>query len=769
MAPLTHDKRDPAGILFGDMKGSTEAAEYDEERAVEALREYHRVIEEIARSHNPAFFKIKAEGDGFMSLFINAHVMVECGFALKEEFEKRGWRVRLGGHYGEAFPDESGDMLGADVNRTARIAGAADASIVQFFVSDTVQSIVRNRIKEVDIKPYGRVEAKGVEGGLKVYEVVRLGQPGQRERLLESYRQHIIDKHGKLTLYSVHSDKPLAVDLERVYVKLKTTTQKKIEPEFREGLRVEDIEMTSPPGAELTDIYRQRMGRVGRRRGQASLEPQMRTTTVERTLSLTAALREHLHLVVVGAPGSGKTTLLRYLALTYARQEVNSRLELKEELLPIFVSLRDFSRFLDNLAQKGQLLDIGPNLLFECVHEHLSTIAPWLNLPKDFFLRRLEKGEGVILLDGLDEVADLTKRQRVAEAVTESLNAYRKNRFILTSRPYGYEKEVRQRIAASCADCTIRDFDSQDIKDFAHGWYAAVTVDRLGDTPDARKEAEQRAEDLVRAVHADPRVERLATNPLLLSVLAMVHQRDVVLPQRRAELYEECIEMLLGYWDQVKGGEAARELATYGELSRSEKRALLEPIALWFHERGQEGLQADAEELKEQIAKQFEDLMGDDASKAKRRAELFLRVIEERAGLLVERETGVYAFSHLTFQEYLAARAISDREDYIEYTLQHLHHPWWQEAILLEVGHLSTPNTRRARKLTTDTRYTKLIVLMTRFFGAIFYLPLVFWRMSARLGSMSSCEVNFLTTSFNSGGRHRLSRYAPEFMKLGQQ
>jgi hypothetical protein len=89
---------------------------------------------------------------------------------------------------------------------------------------------------------------------------------------------------------------------------------------------------------------------------------------------------------------------------------------------------------------------------------------------------------------------------------------------------------------------------------------------------------------------------------------------------------------------------------------------------------------------------------------ARLRAELFLRVIDERAGLLVERETGVYAFAHLTFQEYLAARSIADCDDYIEYSLRRLHDPWWREVLLLEVGHLSDVRHfgRRARKLTSD-------------------------------------------------------------------
>jgi len=151
-----------------------------------------------------------------------------------------------------------------------------------------------------------------------------------------------------------------------------------------------------------------------------------------------------------------------------------------------------------------------------------------------------------------------------------------------------------------------------------------------------------------------------------------------------------------GLLDQTKGGEAARELATYGELDRSEKRALLEPIALWLHERGEGGLEVVAKELEAEIALQFRELFGDNAGCARARARLFLQLITERAGLLVEREAGIYAFAHLTFQEYLAARALADCDDYVEYSLRHLHDPWWREILLLEVGHISSQNNRRS-------------------------------------------------------------------------
>jgi HEAT repeat protein len=567
--------------------------------------------------------------------------------------------------------------------------------------------------------------------------------------LEELYRQHVIDRFSKLTLYSVTSDAPLAVDLEKVFVKL-TATPPRFALAERWGVLYESlwprdrpaegVRTWSSPGTVHALTLMHELGHLQlaetRERRDATVPVDLvvskglQWSGIEEVArkairnaffhspvaweavtkeamsprSIVGTLSDHLRVSLIGAPGAGKTTLLKYLALTFARRQAGERLELEEERLPIFVALRDFNRYLDGLDQGGQLLEVGPELLARFLSEHTRTIAPHLSLPDDFFGRQLDAGDCIVLLDGLDEVADPLKRARAAEAVATFVGHYRGNRFVVTSRPRGYEGETRQKLSPLFVECTIQKFDDDDMAQFAQNWYEAVTRDRLGDSMEAIAEARREAEDLLRAIRAEERVKALASNPLLLSVLAMVHQRGVGLPQRRAELYDECTDLLLGYWDQTKGGEAARELATYGELNRSEKRSLLEPVALWFHERGAEGLEADKNELEREIARQFRETFGDDEKKALRRAALFLRVIEERAGLLVERETGVYAFAHLTFQEYLAARAIADREDYIDYTLRDLHYPWWREVHLLEIGHLSDVRHfgRRARKLTTD-------------------------------------------------------------------
>jgi hypothetical protein len=73
--------------------------------------------------------------------------------------------------------------------------------------------------------------------------------------------------------------------------------------------------------------------------------------------------------------------------------------------------------------------------------------------------------------------------------------------------------------------------------------------------------------------------------------------------------------------------------------------------------------------------------------------------VEERTGLLAARGEGVYGFSHLTFQEYLAALAMAARDDYVAYTLARCSDPWWREAILLEAGFLSIQSRERTTRL----------------------------------------------------------------------
>ena len=411
-------------------------------------------------------------------------------------------------------------------------------------------------------------------------------------------------------------------------------------------------------------------------------------------VSVNEALKNHRRLVVLGDPGSGKTTLLRYLALLYSRARggeselVQEKLGLDEgEYLPLFLELRHVGRYLDSLPLDGQE---GYRDLLDLYNGRLKKEGT--GLPSDLETV-LKSGQAIVLLDGLDEVAAGPTRNRVARLVDNFTRAYPDCRYVLTCRTKAYVSGAV--LDAGYEPATVRDFSLDDVEQFLTYWYRIVEIGEKGDNPGARASALEQKNVLMQAIRTKEQIRILAINPLMLTVIALVHKDRVKLPDRRAELYAEAVSVLLGKWDEVRNIEE-QEVIIGKLIDANDKRLILQSVALWMQER--EVREIDAEMLRKLLTRELQANFGEVAN-VRQAATRFIDLIEERAGLLIARELGVYAFSHLTFQEYLAAAAIADREDYIDYTLKRTANSWWREVILLEAGHLSLQGKQRTNKL----------------------------------------------------------------------
>jgi formylglycine-generating enzyme required for sulfatase activity len=316
-----------------------------------------------------------------------------------------------------------------------------------------------------------------------------------------------------------------------------------------------------------------------------------------------------------------------------------------------------------------------------------------VNLSPGFFDPYLEKGQAAVLLDGLDEVADPDLRRRVSRLVEAFTAAYPHCRYVVASRIVGYKGPAR--LGEAYRTTTIRDFLMSDVERFLCNWHLAVAVGQMGPGESAAAYAEQQTRALLTAIQENERIRELAINPLMLTVIALVHRDRVKLPDRRAELYDEAVNVLLGKWDEARG---VQEIAILEErpFDAGDRRLMLQAVALWMQEHEQKGI--DVGDLGLLLGERFHDILGDRRA-AVRAVERFLHVIQERTGLLGEHGLGEYRFSHLTFQEYLAALAVAGRDDYVGYTLQRTGNPWWREVILLEAGHLSAQSRERTTRL----------------------------------------------------------------------
>ena len=264
----------------------------------------------------------------------------------------------------------------------------------------------------------------------------------------------------------------------------------------------------------------------------------------------------------------------------------------------------------------------------------------------------LAQGGALLLLDGLDEVRNLQHRRIVIDRVVNFFNYQRErgNKFILTSRIVGY-REVRPPATDGLAECTLVDFDTEEIALFVEKWTAAIERAAQGETSIAQAEAEREKTELLEAVARNQGVRRLASNPLLLTILALMKRQGVSLPERRVELYEQYVRVLLKHWNLARG----LDRPPARDLDVVETVRVLAPLALWMHETSPGVGLVKREELRRQLAAIYEARGHAQPEKA---TQQFLLDARDYAGLLVERGHGTYGFIHLTFQEYLAAVAI---------------------------------------------------------------------------------------------------------------
>ncbi|MCP5053000.1 MAG: hypothetical protein GY940_37885, partial [bacterium] len=207
---------------------------------------------------------------------------------------------------------------------------------------------------------------------------------------------------------------------------------------------------------------------------------------------------------------------------------------------------------------------------------------------------------------------------------------------------------------------------------------------------------------LQNAVKKNPGVQRLKTNPLLLTMMTLVHQYEGTLPDDRAKLYEKCIELLIKTWQEQKYNTSGKRnpLEERG-LKYSDQLRLLAAAASYIQEKNQDAKDEDARGLigeKELVKILFETRfdkkrMSEDT--AKEDIKVFLDYIRDRSGLLVEKgrnkkKENVFAFVHLSFLEYLCAYQIAkdtskSQPQHIRQLMDVLGKPSWEEPVLLSL------------------------------------------------------------------------------------
>jgi formylglycine-generating enzyme required for sulfatase activity len=522
-----------------------------------------------------------------------------------------------------------------------------------------------------------------VTGDHNVLGNVYYGDPtDDPQEALRIYRQVLLNSSANLPLRGVDvgaSDPATAkkLGLANVYIDLDTTSKFIIAAD-EDGTGVRDRRAA----VDSDDMRLAEMKARGEK---------------ERPLTALEATIDNRWLILTGDPGGGKSTFVNHLAFCLAGHSLQPDAGWLEHLpgwpqqeaglLPLVVTLRDFAAKID----ETQMSAAKPKELWQFLCEKLDDQN--LGFAAKAIEWELRNGRAIVFLDGLDEVPGTKQRRFVRDAVAAFADNYQLNRFLVTCRILSYQPpddKEEPDLRLDLNDFPIHEiapFDEAKIDRFIEAWYAELA--RIGSVP--AQDARRLAARLKEAVRRQD-LWRLAPNPLLLTVMSLVHAHEGRLPDARALLYERTIDMLLWRWEEVKSS-GGRQTPTLRQLLLDAGRAdldlkrLLWRLAYEAHGRsadgdGQEGLGdiTQAQLTRALVALKREDWQW---------AHMMVEAMKLRAGLLLEREPGVFTFPHRTFQEYLAGAYLSTQTDFGPRAADlGAEGALWREAILLAAGRL---------------------------------------------------------------------------------
>jgi hypothetical protein len=256
----------------------------------------------------------------------------------------------------------------------------------------------------------------------------------------------------------------------------------------------------------------------------------------------------------------------------------------------------------------------------------------------------------------------------VIEHIQNFSNKYKKNRFITSCRTAFYKSYFR-----NFTDVEISDFDDNQIKKFIQNWFS--------NEYDVKYSTANQFINLLFDKKHESTLE-LARTPLLLTFLCLSYDSSNQLPPNRSLLYRKALSILLERWAAEK---RVHNDLIYQDFHADIEIEMLADVAYEMYKDDKIFF------TKDELISSISSFIDNTLNIGKRiNCSKILEAIEVHQGLLVQRASDIYSFSHLTIQEYLTSHYFFSKSKISELVDMHLFNPKWREVFLLLSGMSNT-------------------------------------------------------------------------------
>ena len=329
------------------------------------------------------------------------------------------------------------------------------------------------------------------------------------------------------------------------------------------------------------------------------------------------------------------------------------------------MELRDFANWLSGGNPFGSVNGgDSPGASPRSLEGFLSALIRYASGGSDFDVSDLQatlsSSPVLIVLDGLDEVAEIKQRQRVVEEITSAvsrLNAVAASlQVVVTSRPAAFTNSPVLP-SRTFATYSLESLTRPLITEYAERWLRSLEIDEAG-ASEVRQILDNKMDE--------PHLRDLARNPMQLAILlSLIHRRGVSLPDKRTALYDSYVAM---FFDRES------EKATVVKDNRDLLIRIHRYLA-WALQSGAEVASESTAEVRpygtslsgtiaegdlKALVRDFLDRDGSDPTLVER---LFSGMVE-RVVAIVSRVQGLYEFDVQTLREYFAARHLYETAPY---------------------------------------------------------------------------------------------------------